>query len=193
MAPVAPEAVVQKKKRGILGAIGGLLEGAFMPEPDSLYAAALRGGIWDAKANQQAYKQQQEALETERAKANYELKALMTQPQYKVVGNNVMVIPPGGGEATMLQPPRTVTEKEALIEKWNNTPDGPLKDLIAGVLLQSNAPEALESKERIAGTRARATTGAAQIRANAPSKSGGGVPKYEYREVNGVLQRRRIN
>jgi len=177
MAPVAPEAVAQKKKRGILGAIGGLLEGAFMPEPDSLYAAALRGGIWDAKANQKAYKQQQETLDLERSAANYELKQKMTQPQYKVFGNSILVTPPGGGEAYIMQPPRTESEFEALSKKWSSLDDGdPLKKLIEGYLLKSNATYVLESKagtaKDVARTRAGATTGAAQIRANAPPKTG---------------------
>jgi hypothetical protein len=161
------------KKKSLLGKIGSVLEAAFMPEPDSLYAAALRGGIWDAKANRQEYLHQQELKDIERSSANKELMDKMNKPQYKVVGNNVLVTPPDGGEAYLMAPPKTPSEFETLSAKWQSLDEGdPLKKLIEGYLLKANAQYVLENKAAtardVAGTRAGATTGAARIRASTP-------------------------
>lgn len=157
-----------RKRGGILGA----LESIFMPDPDSRWAAALRGGIYDAKANQAAYKAGVAKQQMEQDLAQAKLKQLITKGEYQIVGNNVFHIPADGSPAEIITPPQTMGEKERLIDKWSRMDDAdPAKALIEQMLTGANSDAALQSKENVARIRAGATTGAARIRANAPSKS----------------------
>lgn len=169
----APAPSEPKKKRGILGTIGKVLENVFMPEPDSLYAAALRGGIWDAKVNQQQYLHEQELQDIERTEANRKLMESMNSPKVQIAGNNLVVTPPGGGEPRFIQPSPQPSEAERLIDKWQNEPDPAKRELIRQYILKSNDPTVLAAREMVARIRGQATTGAAQIRANAPPRSSG--------------------
>lgn len=188
----ATSPVAKKKRGGVLGAIGGLLENIFMPEPDSLYAAALRGGIWDAKANRDKYRSEAAMDEIAKQEANLKLHQMMTNGEYKVVGNNVAHFPSNGGPPEIIAPPQTPGEKERLIDRWSKMDaNDPAKELIERMLLGGNSDEVLANRESTAQIRARATTGSAQIRANATGKAG--APKYEYKIVNGKLMRRRVD
>lgn len=191
--PVAPTAeVTTKKKRGLLGSIGSALGSVFMPEPDSLWAAALRGGIYDAKANQAAYKRGVAAEELDLQEANIKLRRLMQGGEYKVAGNNLVHYKPDG-TAEIIQPPATLGEKERLIDQWRRLDESdPAKQLIERILLSGNSDEALRSRETQASTRAGATTRAAQIRASSSGKSNA-TDQYEYKVINGKLMRRRKN
>lgn len=177
MSTSAPKAETPptKKKRGVLGSIGSILGSVFMPEPDSLYAAALRGGIWDAKANQRAYKQQMELDDVKRQEANAKLRKLMTQGEYQVAGNNLIHYPPDGSEPRIITPPATKGEKERLIDAWRNEQDPTAKNLMERMLLGANSDPVLQSREQTARIRAGATTDAARIRASSSGK-GGGAP-----------------
>lgn len=158
----AASPVASKKRGGLLGA----LESVFMPDPDSRWAAALRGGIWDAKANQQTYKNEQynNALKTMETEAK--LKNLLTKGEYQVVGNNVFHIKPDGS-TEMIAPPATKSDKIQLFEKWQSMGDNdPAKELLERMLAGANADEVLANKIKQARIRAGATTGSAQIRAN---------------------------
>lgn len=178
-----------KKKRGLLGSIGKVLENVFMPEPDSLYAAALRGGIWDAKANQQAYRSAVAKEDVDLQMANAKLKNLLTKGEYQIAGNNVIHFPADGGEPRVITPPATMGEKERLIDAWRKESDPEVKQLMERMLLGANSDEVLANREAVAETRAGATTSSARIRAAATgNKSGDG---YEYKVVNGKLMRRK--
>jgi hypothetical protein len=168
----APSAspIASHKRGGLLGSIGRALGSVFMPDPDSLYAAALRGGVWDAKANQRAYKTKEMADVTEQAMNEAKLKNYLTKGEYQVVGNNVFHIPPNG-QPEIITPPATPSEHERLIDAWRREADPQVKDLMERLLLGGNSDVALHSKERQAATRAGATVQSATIRANAPSKS----------------------
>lgn len=168
----APQAA--KKRGGLLGA----LESVFMPDPESRWAAALRGGLFDAKANQAAYKAGVEKQGIDTAMAEAKLKALLTKGEYQVVGNNVFHTPADGSEPRLITPPATVGEKERLLDKWTAMQDGdPAKELIERMLAGANADPVLESRERVAGTRADATKEAARIRSVAkPTPSGVKLP-----------------
>lgn len=161
-----------KKKRGLLGSIGNLLENVFMPEPDSLYAAALRGGIWDAKANQRAYRQQMELDDIKRQEANAKLRNLLTKGEYQIAGNNIVHFPPDGGQPVVLTPPATPGEKERLIDAWRKEEDPQVKSLMERMLLGANSDPVLQSREQTARIRAGATTDAARIRASSSGKGG---------------------
>lgn len=192
--PAASQAAA-KKRGGILGSIGRVLEAVFAPDPGSLYGAAMNNpnGIWGAKGAQAAYRQAQQKGELENQMTQAKLKNFLTKGEYQVVGNNVFHFPPDGGEPVIITPPRTLTDKETLLERWQGLQDGdPAKELIERMLTGANSDAALASRERQASTRAGATVSSARIRANAPSKSSA-APKYEYKEVNGKLMRRRIN
>ena len=115
-ASLAPR-LTKKKRGGVLGA----LESVFMPEPETLWASALRNGVFDAKAGQQAYQQgqtnaqinaQQAAAATR--KTNAEATRLERQGNYTVVGNNVLDNTTG----QFMPVPTTPTENERLIETW---------------------------------------------------------------------------
>lgn len=189
--PMSPTAkTTQKKKRGLLSSVGKILGDVFMPEPDSLYAAALRGGIWDAKANQRAYQQQEQMNDLDLREANAKLQNLLKGGEYKVVGNNVIHFPADGGPAEFVTPPAQPGEKERLIDRIQK--GDPMGDLIERVLLGGNSDEALQSREEIAGTRAGATTESARIRAAASGGKGKGGASggYEYKIINGKLMRR---
>jgi hypothetical protein len=178
----AASPVASRKRGGLLGGIGRILENVFMPEADSRYAAALRGGIWDAKANQALYKQEQAKGAADTAMAQAKLKNLLTKGEYQIVGNNVIHFPADGTAPEMITPPTTPSEHERLIDKWRSMDDSdPSKKLIERLLLGANAPDVLETKgtaaERAARIRAGATTGAATIRANAPSKTSSKPPQ----------------
>lgn len=169
--------IATHKRGGILGGIGRLLENVFMPEPDSRYAAALRGGIWDAKANQAAYKVDAAKQVTDNAMAQAKLKSLITKGEYQIVGNNVFHIPADGSPAEIITPPTTPSEHERLIDRWSKMSDAdPAKELIHQMLLGSGAPEVLQSRERAAATRAAATTTSARIRAATPKASATSKP-----------------
>lgn len=168
--PAASRAA-SKKRGGILGA----LESVFMPDADSRWAAALRGGLFDAKANQQAYKEAEYNNQLKTMEAEAKLKALLTKGEYQIVGNNVLHIPAGGGAAEFITPPTTPSENERLIDRWTKMSDAdPAKELIHQMLLGANNPEVLAEKHRqaleIARVRAGATTQAATIRSNASTK-----------------------
>jgi hypothetical protein len=161
-----------KKRGGLMGA----LESVFMPEPDSRWAAALRGGLFDAKANQQAYKRDQVKQDIDLQMTNAKLKSLMTKGEYQIVGNNVFHIPADGSPAEMITPPTTPSEHERLIDRWRGMDDSdPAKKLIERLLTGANSDDVLAAKAAAAAEAARiragATTGAATIRANAAGKS----------------------
>lgn len=165
-------AIATHKRGGILGGIGRILENVFMPEPDSRYAAALRGGIWDAKANQAAYKADAAKQVTDNAMAQAKLKSLLTKGEYQIVGNNIFHIPADGSSAEIITPPATLSEHERLIERWSKMDEGdPAKELIHQMLLGSGSPEVLAAREHEARIRAGATTTSATIRANATGKT----------------------
>lgn len=183
---------VTRKKRGLLGSIGHVLGSVFMPEPDSLYAAALRGGIWDAKANRDAYRYDENARELQNRAAEFKLQQLTTSGEFKVMGNNLVHIKPDGS-TEIISPPATPGEKERLIGLWQTAPEGsPLKEMLARTILAGNSDAVLQSRERVAGTRAGATTEAARIRAANSGKGSAkaGTGAYEYKIINGKLMRR---
>lgn len=160
--------VAAKKRGGILGA----LESVFMPDPDSRWAAALRGGIWDAKANQAAYKEKVATDAIARQTANAKLRQLLTKGEYQIVGNNVLHIPTDGSPAEIITAPRTPGEKETLLQMWKDEPDGTkFKQLLESILAGANSTEALASQERRAATRAGATVQAARVRSSATGKT----------------------
>jgi hypothetical protein len=169
VAATAPAAV--KKRHGILGA----LESVFMPDPDSRWAAALRGGLFDAKANQQLYKQQEAKNQLDVMMQTAKLKTFLTKGEYQIVGNNVFHTGPDG-RTEWLSPPATDSEHERLLTKWQSMSDSdPAKKLIETMLLGGNTPDVLATKaatsEKTARIRAGATTGAATIRANTVGKT----------------------
>lgn len=168
----ASSPVASKKRGGILGA----LESVFMPDPDSRWAAALRGGIWDAKANQAAYKAGVAKQQTDQAMSEAKLKNFLTKGEYQIAGNNVIHFPPDGGEPEIIAPPATKSEKERLIDRWSAMDDAdPAKQLIERMLEGANADDVLQSKERQASTRAGATVQSARIR-SAPKPNSGLPP-----------------
>jgi hypothetical protein len=178
-APVAAGApAVAHKRGGILGA----LESVFMPDPGSRWAAALRGGLFDAKANQQDYLQHQQMNDINTQAAQAKLKALLTKGEYQIVGNNVFHIPADGGKPEILTPPTTPSETERLIEHWKSA-TGPEKRIIESILLKTNSPDALASRERIAQSRAGATVQSARIRSS-------GKPELPEQAESGSCRRR---
>lgn len=168
--------VAAKKRGGILGA----LESVFMPDPDSLWAGALRGGIWDAKTNQAEYKQKAAAQAIDTSMAQAKLKNLLTKGEYQIAGNNVIHFPADGGAPEVITPPATPSEHERLITAWRNEADPTVKDLMERMLLGANNPELVAGKqsaaENVARIRAGATTGAANIRAKASGSKKSSLP-----------------
>lgn len=153
----------KKKRGGILGALGSI----FMPEPDSLYAAALRGGIWDAKANQAKYLADQRQAQLAERLAQTKVAQAETNGEYKIAGNNIVHFPADGGEPTIITPPQTMGEKERLIDKWRSLDaNDPLKGLLERMLLGSNSDPVLQNRTEAARIRAGATTTSARIRAS---------------------------
>lgn len=170
--PTAP--VTQHKKRGLLGSIAHALGSVFMPKPDSLWAAALRGGIYDARANRDLYRRQTAADDIALQTANEKLKNLKTKGEYQIAGNNVVHITPDGN-VELITPPATPTEKERLIDRWRSMDDSdPAKELIRRMLLGSGSDEVLQSRERVAGTSASARIKSAGISAAARRAGGSG-------------------
>lgn len=163
----AAAALPSKKRGGILGA----LESVFMPDPDSLWAGALRDGVFNAKESQAVYRASAAKQAADTAMTQAKLKNLLTKGEYQIAGNNVIHFPPDGGDPVVITPPATPSEHERLIEAWRRETNPEVKELMQRLLLGANADPVLRSKEDIARTRAGATTRAAQIRANAPSKS----------------------
>jgi hypothetical protein len=161
--------VAQRKRRG--GKLGAL-ESVFMPEPDSLMASALRNGIWDAKAGQVAYRQQQQSNALAQQTAQVKFNQMVKNGEFKVVGNNIAHFPADGSPPKIIAPPSTPGEKERLYQLWQNTPPGPAKDMLDRMLAGANAEPVLTQKgmtaERVASTRAGATTTSARIRAAVP-------------------------
>lgn len=160
-----------KKRGGLLGA----LESVFMPDADSRYAAALRGGIWDAKANQQLYKEGQAKQAVDLETANVKLKNLMTKGEFTVVGNNVFHVAPDGTHE-MITAPATKTEHMLLLDQWRGMDDSdPAKKLIERMLTGANSDDVLAARAAAAAETARiragATTGAATIRAQSTGKT----------------------
>lgn len=131
--PASAAPRMTKRRGGVLGA----LESIFMPEPGSLWASALRNGIWDAKAGRQAYQQDQAktalSMDTQRAqnaKTLADARTAEMRSRYGIAGNNVVDYGDGTAPPTIIQAPTTPTENERLIDKWRSTPPGPERDLI---------------------------------------------------------------
>jgi hypothetical protein len=163
--------LANKKRRGILGTIGHVLGEVFMPQPDSLWAGALRVGIVNARESQANYKASAEKGELNNMLLQAKVKQLLTKGDYQVVGNNVFHFPADGGEPQIITPPQTKSEKLQLIDMWKAADDSdPAKELIRRMLLGANSDEVLENRETTARTRAGATTSAARIRAANTSK-----------------------
>lgn len=169
--PSAAVPATKKKRGGILGA----LESVFMPDADSLWGSALRNGVWEAKAGQQLYRQEQAKAATAQAEADVKLKNLMRGGEYKIAGNNIVHYPPDGGEPRIITAPQTPTETMRLIDMWKAETDPTAKQLLEIAIGKANAPTVLEQKGQtardVARTRANATTTSADIRARAPSKT----------------------
>lgn len=163
--------VAAHKRGGILGALASV----FMPEPDSLWAGALRGGIWDAKTNQAEYKRKAASQNIDTQMAQAKLKNLLTKGEYQIAGNNVIHFPVDGGTPEVISPPATPGEHERLIDAWRNEADPKVKDLMERMLLKGDAPQVIiakgENADRTARIHAGATTGAATIRANSSGKT----------------------
>lgn len=117
-APASPPAT-GGQHHGILGA----LENVFMPQPDSLWASALRNGIFDARAGQQAYRQDQTMATLKAQQAAAELQAA----QQKAARGDVITTPtgtvgrvgPDGAFTTLYAPPAHQSEQADLIDKWH--------------------------------------------------------------------------
>jgi hypothetical protein len=110
----------------------GALESVFAPEPGSFWWSALNNGLFNAKYGQQVYREKQagsaRALEADARKAAMEER----KARYQIAGNNVIDY----GDANdvdgpdFITPPQQPGETERLIEKWQNTPPGPGRDLL---------------------------------------------------------------
>lgn len=156
------EAAPRKSRKGVLG----FLEDVFMPEADSRWAAALRGGIYDAKANQQLYRANQaaaaeKAASDRAARVLAERKAM--QPTLQVAGNNVLRTDPTTGEASWMPAPAQPTETERLIDKWRDPATDPeTKAIIERVLRgYQYTPEVINARE---SARERTVTNVARVR-----------------------------
>lgn len=165
-----------RRRRGILGT----LQDIFMPDPGSLWAGALRGGIWNARESQQAYRQgqdtartQSEMSEIERQQAHIRLKQLLTQGEYQIAGNNVVHRRPDG-TVEMLPAPTTPGETERLIDRWRRTEDPAERELLERAIRgYQYTPEVItrqaEGRERVARARPRAPTAREQSQYDPPS------------------------
>lgn len=166
--PASPTMEAPRKKRGLLNSIGHILGDVFMPNPDSLYAGALRDGIWNARESRENYRYASNAKELEARTNAYKFQQLTQNGEYKVVGNNVFHIKPDGTYDVISAP--TTSDKERMFQQWQAMPEGPDKEMLSRVLLGANSDTAFGSRETIARIRANATTRAAGIRAaNKPS------------------------
>lgn len=161
LAMPAASQTASKKRGGVLGA----LESVFMPEPDSRWAAALRGGLFDAKANQQAYKDAEYNNQLKTMEAEAKLRNLLTKGEFQVVGNNVLWIKPDGSHE-MIGAPQNETELQRNVGFISNMPEGPAKELAKRIALGANSDAALASREDQARMRAGATVNAARVRAS---------------------------
>lgn len=176
--PVAASAEPQVRQRrgGILGALSRI----FMPEPDSLWAGALRGGLVNARESQQQYRQGQATAtrtaqmgELERQQAEMALKQLITHGRYQIAGNNLVHTRPDG-TTEVIAAPTTPSETERLIDRWRRTPPGPERDLIERAIRGFQYTDPViqaqgEARERVARARPRAPTAYEQRRYEPPT------------------------
>lgn len=171
----ATSPTVARKRGGIMGA----LESVFMPEPDTPWGAALRYGLFNAKAGLRQERLQQQANQIGLETANIKLKNLKSKGEYQIAGNNLIHFAPDG-TAEFITPPQTPGERERLIDKWEKAPTPEVKEMIERVLSGANADEVLAAKAaaslEAARIRAGATTGAARIRSETPSKTSDKLP-----------------
>lgn len=167
----AASPMTSHKRGGILGALASV----FMPDPGSLWAAALRGGVFNARENQADYRAQQakQALDLQMTQAK--LKQFLTKGEYQIAGNNLIHIPADGGQPEIITPPATPSEHERLLQAWRTETNPEAKEMMRRMLLGANAPDVIQTKqqgaERVARIRAGATTTSARIRSNATSKT----------------------
>lgn len=166
----ATSPIAKKKRGGVLGA----LESVFMPEPDSLWAGALRDGIWNAKESQKNYRQteQDNALKQQLVQENID--KLHRGGEIQVIGNNAVVRQPDGSWKQLdLASHDTKLE---LFNRWMQSTDPTERDMLGRILLGGNSDPVLQSKENQARTRAGATVQSARIRATAKPNTQGLPP-----------------
>lgn len=121
-APV-PASAAPTHHGGILGA----LKSVFMPQADSLWAGALRDGIWNAHASQDAYRQNQgmAAIKGQQALVDLQTardKALKGDVITTPTGS-ITRIKPDGTLEKLYEPPQKQGETLDLIDKWHAARD----------------------------------------------------------------------
>lgn len=165
--PASAAPHLTKKRGGLLGA----LESIFMPQADSLWASALRNGIYDAHAGQDAYRQgvADNSLKADSARAEATLKNAQAQrelakPDWQIAGNNVVTKGPDG-QPQIIAPPQAPTETMQLIELFRKrqaaNPNDPTLPLI------SRAIKGYQYTDPVIQAQAAARTGTAVAAANA--------------------------
>jgi hypothetical protein len=182
VAPATPLIVPAPKDAGILKAVGSF----FAPEAGSFWASAMTNpdGVFGAKQAQQAYADKraqlpiaQRAAITKEAADEQQVESdrqTLTDPtrRDRAVGGSIARPTATGDYKTIYTPPPVQTqptEQERLIDRWQKTPEGPLKTLLERAIRGFQyTPEVIaaqtEGKLRVK----RATPG------KAPSSGGGG-------------------
>lgn len=170
----------RRRRGGVMGFLGDV----FMPEPDSLWAGALRGGLVNARESQAQYRQGQADAEQTRATAGIErqraevgLKRLLTQGDYQIMGNSLVHFPAGGGPPVITAAPQNPGETERLIDRWRSTPPGPERELIERAIRGVQYTPEVISAQGAARERA-AAAGAGARERNTRTRNYGLPPGY---------------
>lgn len=165
-----------RHRRGILGA----LQSIFMPDPGSLWAGALRNGIFNARESQQTYRdtqaqrrQQMQGRDIELQTSGLDLKNRLVNGTYQIAGNNIVHTPPSGGRPEIIAPPQQPTEVERLIQAWQAAPPGsPIRALLERAIRgYQYSPEYIAED-----TRRREATARARPRATPRPPANSGLP-----------------
>lgn len=170
VSPTSPVATQAQAAAPHRGGILGALQSVFMPDPNSLWAGALRDGVFNARESQLNYQEDQAKkmldLETTQAK----LKQFLTKGEYQVVGNNVFHVKPDGS-TEIISPPSTIDDKMKLIDRWRSMDaNDPARNLIEALITgganttQAQTMKAQTAKD-VANIRSRGTVAAAGVRA----------------------------
>lgn len=211
-APVVPDAgpstavpastaprLTKKKRGGLLGA----LESVFMPEPETLWASALRNGVWDAKAGQRQYSLDQQnaaiAQDTQRAtnmKTRADAVTAERRGRYSIAGNNVVDYGDGTNAPTIIAAPTTPTENERLIDTWRTrqqaNPNDPTLPLIERAIRGYQYTDPVISAQAAARTNtglavARERGAQSRMTKKTPGASGGGTRRVVSKPPAGFI------
>ena len=157
-----------KRKGGVLG----VLESIFAPEPGSFMHSAYNNTIWNAKAGQQKWKDEQVKEALARQLQERELTQGKTQLTPR---GDVIRIKPDGSVEEMYRPEAPPTEVMRLVEQWRASTDPAEKQLLAQAIRgYQYSPQYMQNKtENQIEVEDAKTRGRIKVNAAKPATGGG--------------------